>query len=78
MDAEGRLEGQVRNWDNLVMMEFSQSWPFFDKGRFTTDITQLDDFVKGKATTAGVLKGTARVNGCVYTFTAYRRFKVAQ
>ena len=77
VSSDGTLEGEVRNWDNAKIFDFSQSWPFFSKGKFTSDITGLGDRVSGRAS-SGAIRGSAVLGGCRYTFTAYRRFKVAQ
>ena len=76
--ADGELEGLIRNWDNYEIATFDSSWPFFNKGKFNTSVTGIGDFVKGTISKTGSLKGTARINGCTYTFTAYRRYKVPQ
>ena len=80
VSSDGSLDGTVRDWPLANAMRFDAHWPFFDGGRFTTDITGLGNTVRGKINwKTGTMNGTVKFEGgCGYTFTAYRRYKIAQ
>ena len=79
VDSEGDIEGRVRNWDDVTLLDFTESLPFYGGSRFTTDITGLGDTVRGKFSSVGSVSGTITFEaGCKYTFKAWRRYKIAQ
>lgn len=76
--SDGYLLGSVYNWEGQTNLAFNCAWPFFDGKRFTSDITGLNDVVKGTFNAKqGTVRGTVKFEfGCAYTFVMYRRYKV--
>ena len=75
VNADGDIGCGLLDYDENELFRGRQSWPFFNAGKFTTDITELGDFVRGKfSAKGGTCKGTVSFGGCRYTFTA--RYKV--
>ncbi len=77
--ADGQLAGRIVDWENVTQLNFKAEWPFFSNaGYFNSNVGGIGDTVIGKFSKTGVLKGSAHfMNGCRYTFTAWRRYKVA-
>ncbi len=78
VDAEGKITGRVRDWNNVTLLAFTEDLPFTGGSRFTTSITGLGDTVRGKFA-VGSCAGSVRFEaGCKYTFKAWRRYRIAE
>jgi len=79
VDSDGFVECYVERYSTNPKLMASQFWPYFDRGRFNTDITSTTDRVQGRfSAKTGTCKGIVVLEGCRYTYTAYRQYKVPQ
>jgi hypothetical protein len=79
--TDGTLTGEIVNWENAPVFSFASEWPDFRRGTFrTTIVPTLESGVRGTFDAArGAVAGVVNMRpdgGCLYTFKAYRRFKL--
>lgn len=79
--TDDTLTGEVVNWNNDAIFSFDAQWPFFNRGVFRSSVTPtLEDSARGTFSAAtGSVSGVVNLRpsgGCLYTFKAYRRFKL--
>ena len=73
------VEGEIADWEGNTVDAFTAAWPFFNRGRFNSNVSGIGTTIRGTVGGTGAMSGTIRLEGgCRYTFKAWRQFRIAQ